>query len=95
MKASVAATTLSFTVAAATESMCSSTNLLPVEAINTAEFIGTVDSLWDSFCGSGQMKMCKPLRRLLNDAIEKIGNWSFVYKRTGQIKESMPFKTGT
>jgi hypothetical protein len=85
--------------------MCSSTNLLPVEAINTAEFIGSVDSLWDSFCGSGQMKMCKPLRRLLsdksrhitfwNDAIEKIGNWSFVYKRTGQIKESMPFKTGT
>jgi hypothetical protein len=38
MKVSVVAKTLSYTVAAAIESMCSSSDLLPAEAIITAEF---------------------------------------------------------
>jgi hypothetical protein len=76
MKVSVAAKTLSYTVAAAIESMCSSSDLLPAEAIITAEFIGIVDRLWDSFCGSGKMKMCKPLRRPLSASSAHVLFWS-------------------
>lgn len=104
MKVSVAAKTLSYTVAAALEAMCSG-GQLPSEAIHTAEFVAEIDSLFDSLNSSGNFREPKVLRRPLTeksrhlnfwkDAIAKIETWKFVQiADQRKIKTIMPFKQG-
>lgn len=81
MKVSVAAKTLSYTVACAIESMCSNTNLLPSEALHTAEFVGDIDQLFDSFNGSGKFNCLKPLLRPLSNKSRHLMFWEEILKK--------------
>ncbi|KAI4466790.1 thap domain-containing protein 9 [Holotrichia oblita] len=105
MKVSVAAKTLSQTVAAAIETMVSTgNNPLPAEAIQTAEFVHDVDSLFDSFNGRTLYpEKGKPYRcNIQNNSkhimfwhnIKKISSWKFVPIDGGNTKMQLPCKTG-
>ncbi|XP_030746849.1 uncharacterized protein LOC115875516 [Sitophilus oryzae] len=106
MKVCIAARTLSHTVAACIEQMVSNPcNNLPVDAINTAEFVHDMDRLFDSFNGrTPQPEMGKPYRRCLsnksphralwNNLKPKIRSWEFISVSDGKRKSKMPFKSG-
>lgn len=107
MKVCVAARIFSNTMAAAMESMVSSnlTSKLPSEAMQTAEFIHDMDSLFDSFNGrtpkpeKGKpyrrcMSQKSPHRHLWHSLLSKIENWRFLSKNGMVSKVQMPFKTG-
>lgn len=79
MKVSVAARTLSHSVASAIESMisCASPNSLPAEAIHTAEFAHDIDRLFDSFNGKTiKPERGKPYRRCMSKESPHIVLWN-------------------
>lgn len=91
MKVSVAARIFSNTMAAAMETMVSSSlmNKLPPQAMQTAEFIHDMDRLFDSFNGRNpKPNSCKPYRRCMSlesphrtlwlTLLPKIKNWKFL-----------------
>lgn len=101
---SVAARTLSHTVASTIEEMVSNPrHNVPSAAIHTAEFVHDVDQLFDSFNGrSIKPERGKPYRRCLSEKsphlnlwrrlLPKINSWKFV---SGKVnKSTMPFKSG-
>lgn len=104
MKVSVAARTLSQTVAATIEEMIGNPqNNLPSDAIHTAEFIHDIDNLFDSFNGSKPKselgktyRTCiskkSPHKLLWNTLLPKINSWEFISEQG--IKTQMPFKSG-
>ncbi|KAJ3659725.1 hypothetical protein Zmor_011399 [Zophobas morio] len=106
MKVSVAAKTMSHSMAAAIESqVCTGNNPLPSEAIHTAEFVADIDKLFDSFNGISRYPVkSKPLRCSItkksrhitfwDQIIHKIDNWQFQPTNGGKIKQKMPVKTG-
>lgn len=104
MKVSVAARTLSHTVAACIEQAIGDSSFdLPADAIHTAEFIHDIDQLFDSFNGRlPKPELGKPYRRCLSGKSPhralwfklkpKIKSWEFISGNT--CKEKMPFKSG-
>ncbi|KAJ8979783.1 hypothetical protein NQ317_007691 [Molorchus minor] len=105
MKVSVAARTLSNTVASFIECMISGNLGLPSEAIYTAEFIHDIDTLFDSFNGrTPTPEIGKPYRRCLSAKsrhhglwdrmLSKINSWVFFSKDGKSKKDKIPFKNG-
>jgi hypothetical protein len=106
MKVSIAAKTLSSTMAAAIETLVDCGKNIPSEAIETACFIQDVNNLFDSFNSTGIRvnKYNPPYRCALTknsfhwqfweSMKEKIKSWQFYDETTGQTKSTMPFKHG-
>lgn len=106
MKVSIAAKTLSNTVAATLEAMISNNSqVLPAEAIHTAEFVHDADQLFDSFNGrSIRPDNAKILRCAVsskskhicfwNDMLRKVSTWQFEETNSTRTRLALPFKNG-
>lgn len=105
MKVSVAAKTLSNTMAAAIETMMCHNNISS-DAMYTAEFVHDVNDLFDSFNSTAINKNAAnpPLRCALtsksrhitfwNNMLSKINSWEFMNLKNGTVKKMLPFKQG-
>jgi hypothetical protein len=106
MKVSIAAKTLSNTMAAAIETMIAQNTGLSSGAIDTAEFVHDINDLFDSFNSSNITKKhaVPPLRIALtrktqhiifwNGMLEKIRSWEFHFEKDGSSKRTLPCKEG-
>ncbi|KAF2880292.1 hypothetical protein ILUMI_25888 [Ignelater luminosus] len=102
LRVSIAAQTLSHSVASAIENFCDRGNL-PAEAIYTAEFAEHIDTLFDSINGRAMTPAAgKDYRQILvkdsshikfwDEQLTRIQSWKFEDKVTKAIKENLPFK---
>ncbi|XP_063926054.1 uncharacterized protein LOC135139671 [Zophobas morio] len=108
MKVSIAAKTLSASMAAALETLIDSKENIPSEAIETAFFVKDANDLFDSFNSTGinmRNNHCNPKLRCAltkksghfdfwNKMEKKIESWKFYDEVRGQFKTTMPFKEG-
>ncbi|KAJ8913902.1 hypothetical protein NQ315_005699 [Exocentrus adspersus] len=104
IKVKVAAQQMSQTVAAAIETF-STTGDLPVESLHTAEFVHTIDNLFDSLNGShlnspdGKILKCalseeSPHLKFWSDLLPKIRDWKIIDCETGQLRNNYKFHEG-
>ena len=98
MRVCIAARTMSHTMAATISTMVAG-GLLPADAFNTAEFVASIDKLFDSFNGTKPyleknkiLKSCINRRSghitFWNKMILEMQNWKFIDKITGEIRKT-------